>query len=113
MTIKSAFFQTARRDVATFALGLIGCALMLVAALNFSPTAPSDLLDDGVGWMALGSVAFVAPLTLSRRPLPRAIIPLTTPLDVAGSRWRWFWLPHGLILLALVAAISGRLFGLT
>ncbi len=105
--------RSAARDGAVFALGLLGCVLMIIAAYHFRPEAPSDLLDDGVGWMVLGIVALIAALAFSRRPLPPAMTPVAAPLDVAGSRWRWFWLTHGIVLLALDAAISGRLVGLT
>lgn len=103
----------ALRDSATVVLGLLGCVLMIIAASNFSPSSPNDLLDDGVAWMALGIIAFIGALTLSRRPLPRVLMPMAAPLDAPGSRWRWFWLTHGVLLLALDAAISGQLFGLT
>ncbi len=104
--------RAARRDGAALIFAVVGCALMIVAALNFRPDAPNALLDDGLGWMALGIVTFIAALAISRRPLPLSAVPTAAPLDAPGSRWRWFWLAQGIVALALDSAISAHLFGL-
>ena len=111
---QSALISTpALRDGATLALGLLGSALMIIAAYNFRPSSPSALLDDGAGWMALGLAAFIAALALNRRPVPATLVPVAAPLDSTASHWRSFWLAQGFLLLGLDVAISANWFGLT
>ncbi len=87
---------------------LIGVGLMIAAALDFRPGNAQTRLDPAVLKLLLGALAVGAAVHLSKR-LPPLGKPLVVPLDRL-RRSGWLCAALGILLLLIVAEISGNYF---
>lgn len=102
----------AHRGLIVRAASLAALLFMIASAFFFRPTGTDALLDEAAWLMFLGAAALWLGLALGRPALSLAQPAAKSTSDVRMSRWYRLALVLGIVILALLAEISGSLLDL-